>query len=310
MATRKSTTRGKTKTANAKTTKSAKTTKPSRVQSAASGRSSARAETARPTGSARTRVTLLTLRRILMMAAGLYVILAVAAGVLMSRATQELTVGYLTRDELVSRASTVFAPAMHVLYDLEIRWALVALLVISLVLPLLYLTKMERPYAARLRGRVIPWRWIDIAITSAVMLEIVALLAGVQDIVALKAIGGLAALAAVFGWLSERENENAPAPLWGAYLGGVVSGLLAWILVGIALMAASFYGIVRLPWYVYALYGTLAVGFLLMHFNQSNQHKRIRNWKDYMAVERNYLLITTLTKAAFAVILIVGLRTR
>lgn len=302
MATRKST-RGKTKTAN----KSVRSS--SRVQTASRAKATTKTEvTAARTSSSK--VSLLDLRRILMVGTALYVVLAIAAGALMDKTTAQITTGYLAKDELLSRTSTVFAPAIHVLYDLEIRWALVAILIICLILPVLYLTRMERAYANRLRGRVLPWRWIDIGVTSALMLELVALLSGVQDVMALKAVAGLVVLSAVLGWLSERENENATAPVWGAYVASLASGTLAWLIVGVSLIGTTFYGLIRAPWYVYALFGTVGVGCLLMAVNLSRQHRRLGRLKDYKVVERNYLALSTLTKVAFAVILIIGLRSR
>ncbi len=291
MATRKSTTKAKTKTRSTRST-AAKSTQVSKVNSTSSI------------------VNVIPLRRILGISAALYLVLSVAALAIMGRNTYQITVGYLAKDELASKASTVLAPAIHVLYDVEIRWALFIILILSLATPILYLTSMERRYSDALKGRVLPWRWIDLGVIGALMIEVTALMNGIQDIVALKAVVGLVAVAAALGWLSERQNEDTSTPVWGAYVVGLVSGLLAWLMIAIYMIATPFYGMVRSPWYAYALFGALTIGFALVHINQFNQHRRVGSWKNYVNVERRYLLINVFTKVAFAAILIVGLRSQ
>ncbi len=298
MATRKSTTRGKTKTTKTKTvsksrntaarsTKSTASTKPVKVQAAT--------------------VSTMGIRRVLIFASIIYAGLAAAAGFLMNNATYQLTLDYLTKDELLSRANTVLVPASRVVYDLEIKWVVVALMVLSLVLPILYLTRMERRYNQALKGRVIPWRWIDIGITSALMVETIALLSGIQSLMALKLIAGLMAVAAILGWVSERQNENAAGqPVWSGYVAGLVSCVLAWLVILGTAVSTYLFGMVRSPWFVYALYAVGIIGLGLMALNLLNQHRRKGNLRSYPVVERKYLLLNAATKAAFALVLIAG----
>ncbi len=301
MATRKSTTKAKTKTAKAKVSKPARTTK-----SAVSRVSKSQVSTKSTKVQSNAGVGTLGIRRILVLASLLYAGLAVAAGVLMNNSTYQLTVDYLTKDELLSQATTVFVPASRVVYDLEIKWAVVALMIISLVLPLLYLTRMERRYNQALKGRVIPWRWIDVGITSALMMEVIALLSGVQSLTTLKLIAGVTGLTAILGWISERQNENAPQPVWSAYVTGFIGCALTWVAIAGYAVSTHLFGFIRYPWYVYALYVFGILGLGLLSLNLLNQHRRKGNLRSYPIVERNYLLINAATKAAFAVILIVG----
>lgn len=251
---------------------------------------------------------MLDLRKILRLSTAVYVLLAAAAFAFMSRASHQITLGYLTNDTLAADTGTVFAPAARVLYDLEIRWAVIALLVFSLALPILYLTRMERRYADALRGRVLPWRWIDLAVSSALMMEVIALLSGVQDMMTLKLIGGMMAITCALGWIAERQNNDTDRPVWSAYVTSLFSGLLPWLMGAVYAVATPFYGLVRAPWYVYALYAAGLAGFGLLALNQLSQHRRLGSYKDYFSVERRYLVINLLTKLAFAGILIVGLK--
>lgn len=293
MATRKSTTKAKTKTSTAK----------SRSTKAVSRAS----VPARSSTTVKSSVNLLKIRRLLIIASSLYALLAIVAGVIMKGASYELTVGYLTKDELASKASTVLAPAIHVLYDVEIRWIVVALLVLSLVAPILYLTSLEKRYGAALKGRVLSWRWIDLAVTGAIVTETVALLNGIQDIMVLKLLAGLVVIGCILAWISEKQNENASAPVWNTYITSLISWSLPWLLIIVYMIGTMFYGMARSPWYVYAASLAALGGFGLLAWNQYNQHRRFKNWKDYLVVERNFLVINMLAKVVFVAILVIGL---
>lgn len=305
MATRKTTTRGKTNTQKAKTTKSAKVTKPVPTKTAKVTKKTVAAKVSRGSSAA---ANILQLRRLLKISVFVYAALAALAVSMMQSATYEMTIGYLTKDTLLSRTTTVFAPAVRVLYDIEIRWALVVVLALSLILPILYLTRWENRYQTALKGRVLAWRWVDLAVTSALMLEIVALISGVQDVMTLKMIAGLAVVTCALGYIAERQNENATKPVLTTYVVSLFTGALPWLVIAVSLVATPLYGLVRSPWYTYALYAAGLISFGLLAYNQFNQHRRLRNWANYIVVERNYLTISLVSKIAFAAILIAGLK--
>lgn len=222
----------------------------------------------------------------------------------MNASSYSLTLGHLAKDNLASTTHTVFAPALQSVYDVEARWLVVIVLLLSAVLPLLYLTKLKVRYAAYLNGtRMQPFRWMDIAVTGALMTEIAALLSGVSDIPTLKLIAGVVVVAAALGLIAERQNNAAAKPVRSAYLIGIFTALLPWLLIAAYATATIVYGMVRSPWYVYALYAALLAGLALQ---ARNQRMALRG-ANYLIVERNYIAISLLTKAAFAIILITGL---
>ena len=63
--------------------------------------------------------------RPLVLLAGLYVLLAVAAGYLVNSVSAQVFLGHLAKDELASRAGTVLVPAATSVYEVEFRWLLV-----------------------------------------------------------------------------------------------------------------------------------------------------------------------------------------
>lgn len=305
MATKKSTTKAKTKTTKSKTPKKPATQKTAATKSSAKTTIAPAKKTEKVLPSQS--VDMATLRRLHVGAVVCFLGAALAALFFMGSQTHQLTIGHLAKDSLLSDNRTVFAPAVRVLFDVEVRWLVIVTMFMSAVLPLLYITKLEARYKERLQtSRVVPWRWIDLALTSALMVETVALLSGIQDIMALKLIGALTAVTYGLRWLGERQNNQGGAVDWSAYHISLFSGLVPWLMIAAYAVSTGLYGMVRMPWFVYALYGGGLVGFVGMAANQLKSYRQPT--LNYQMIERNYVNLNVLTKLGFAVILIIGLR--
>lgn len=248
------------------------------------------------------------LRKLHVASALIYVVLAIVAGALMKAVVSvPLTVGYVTRNELLSTTNTVFAPAQHVLYNLDLRWAVIAVLAVSAFFSLLRMTRLEVAESEGLKIKVQPWRWVDLAVTGAVMVEVAAALYGIQSLDTLKLVGALTVFSLVLAWIAERENSGATKFVKGAYVASIVSGLVVFAVFASYGWATMVYGMVRFPWYAYALFASSVVTAALVTVNQYKGFRGVKTWANYLFVERNYLLISLASKVAFAVILIVGL---
>lgn len=314
MATKKTTTKAKTKTtkkpaartAAAKTTRSTKSAKVTKKPAAKKAVAKPATKSAAISKATKTAVlTTDTLRKLNFVKAFLFAALAVAAGVLMTNASYALTVGYQAKDELISltQSKTAFVHGAQSVLDVEVRWLVVATLVLAAVFSLLAATRMRQKYEATLVDGVSPMRWIAWGVTSALMVKVIALLSGVSDILTLKLLTGLMLVTCTLAWIAEKRNKQAGRPVWSEFVVSLFTGLLPWLLIGGYAVSTWVWGLIRYPWYVYALYASTIIGFSLLTVNQ---YKRISGWKNTLVVERNYLLIGLLTKTAFAVILILA----
>ena len=305
MATKKTTTKAKTKTTKAaKSTSSRAATKKAKASSAAPAVSAATAAVV--TGRNPKSLTVNRLSELQRLSAGLFVLLAIAAGYLIKTTTINLTFGYLTNDDLASKTQTIFTPAIHSIYDVNIRWVVVAIMALSAVLPLLWTFSWKRQYQVNVDAETMPQRWLDNALTLALIVETIAALSGIHDLGALKMTAGLVAVSAVFGWLADHQNRGANKPKWSAYFLGIAAAGLAWLYIGLTAVATWFYGIVRYPWYVYALYGTTFIGFWLIWYLQRQQYRTGNKWK-FAVLEQDHILTNIFIKASFALVLIIGL---
>lgn len=235
------------------------------------------------------------------------VILAGLAVALMAPAVFPVTLSYLTRDALLSTDNTVFVPAERVQWDIDLRWVLVGLLVFGALYSLLLLTRWRGTYEKAQNGRIWFWRWVYLALSFALMVEMVAVLTGIYDVFTVKLLGALTGAGFALAWLSERQNEKSKQRVLSAYVLGAVSVLIPLKIIGWHALSTTVYGLVRLPWYVYAAQAAVALGTILIFVSLWLSNTRRRRSADYRVVERNYLTLTLLTQAAFAIVLIVGL---
>lgn len=314
MATSKSTSKAKTKTTKKKPTvkAAAKTTKSTAVKAKKTTAKKVPAKAKKPVAKAAVTPATTTgrfafVKRPHVLFGGSLAILAVAAGFFVNTFSAQVLLGHLAKDELASRAGTVLAPAAHVLYDVEIRWLLVALLSITAVFAILRGTRLKAKDDAGVAAGVQPLRWIDFAITGALSFEIVALINGLQDVVALKLSLAFIILAAVFAWLFERENAATGKPSKSLYLTSLAAVALPIILLATTIGATYVYGIVRSPWWAYAAAVVVAIALVktvrLQWTTLRAQGKKL----DYVALDRKYNILSVVSKVALAAVLIIGL---
>lgn len=295
----------RTRTAAAKTTRATKTTKAASKPVVKKQTAVKKTDVTVKTKSKSTVLTTNTLRRLNVIKALVFAGLAVAAGFLMNSATYALSVGHAAKDQLLSLTGgqTVFVPGRTVLMDVEIRWVVVTIMAIAALLSLLAATRLRRRYEASVLAGVSSMRWIGWGITTALMVETIALLSGVSDLWVLKTIAGLMLVTCTLAWIVEKRLVQAGRPIWSEFIVSLFTGALPWLIIFGYAISTWVWGLVRYPWYVYALYASTLIGFTLLTVNQ---YKRISGWRNALVIDRNYLLIGLATKAAFAIILILG----
>ncbi len=233
---------------------------------------------------------------------------AVALIAMIRSNTVPINILFITKEALTSQAQTVFVPGMRNWFDAPIAYMAAIALLISGGIAIYRITRGELAYHQELKKAQSPLRWIDLGISSAITIEIVALLAGISDPVTVKLCAGAIVLTCALSWLADKQNTQAKTPDYSAFGIGVVSGILPWLAILGSLLFTAIYGMIRLPWYSYALVFAVLVGFCLIGLNQLQGIRKVKNWKSYNFVERNYLVIDIGIKVALVGILLAGLR--
>ncbi len=300
-----------TKTAKASTKTTSTTTKkvaPKKtVLAKETSKTPATAKTSTPGKVKKPRTALDASTKLRIFSAVVFTGLAVAAVLLMTSAAYTLTVSYLTRDALASQATTVFAPGSQAIMDVEVRYALALLLGVAAVFALISATVLRKRYQQQVNYGVVPLRWIGLGIILAIMAEIVLALSGAQDLAVIKLVSGLMFIYVIFAYLTERRHALGLSSK-ATFLGGLAALSLPVLLVVGYSLNTYIYGMIRYPWYVYAVQVTFIVGLLLITKNQLKQIKMKKKWTDPVFVEKKYAMINFLALSVFAAILILGLQ--
>jgi hypothetical protein len=140
-----------------------------------------------------------------------------------------------------------------------------------------------------------PARWIEYALSSSLMMVVIAMLVGIYDIASLILIFALNATMILFGWLMELHNQTTERTNWTAYWFGCFAGAVPWVAVAIYLAGAD-----SPPAFVYGIFASLFVFFNVFAVNMLLQYKRAGRWSDYLYGERVYMLLSLFAKSLLA----------
>ncbi len=192
-------------------------------------------------------------------------------------------------------------PAQRTLFDLPIGPAVALFFLLSAIAHLVVAFPARGWYERRLARGINPARWIEYALSSSVMIVVIATLSGVQEIGTLIAIFGVNAAMNLFGWSMELGNENRRTVQWSHYLFGCLAGIVPWIVISIALLtSATAPGAAPIPGFVIAIFVSLFISFNIFAFNMVLQYRRTGRWSDYLYGERVYMFLSLFAKTLLA----------
>jgi hypothetical protein len=211
--------------------------------------------------------------------------------------TAPVVSSYLAFDQ----ATATLVPAQRQLFELPIGPAVAAFFFLSATAHALLALPARGWYEDRLARGQNPARWIEYALSSSVMIVVIAELSGVQEVGTLVAIFGANAAMNLFGWSMEAANEGRPRVQWLHYLFGCVAGIVPWLVIGIALWtAATAPGAAAIPGFVIAIFVSLFISFNVFAINMVLQYRHVGPWADYLYGERTYMLLSLFAKSLLA----------
>jgi hypothetical protein len=240
-------------------------------------------------------VTLPGLRRFNAVMALLHLIQAGAILALSSAFALPVTASFLQADPAGGLTSDP-----RVLFDLRIGPLVAAFLVLSAIAHAVVATVGARRYEADLERGINRARWIEYALSSSLMIVVIAMLVGIYDVAALLLIFAANASMILFGWVMEVHNQTTRATDWLSYWFGVFVGAIPWVAIGIYLFGPTALGNEGPPGFVYGIFGSIFVFFNVFALNMILQYRRVGRWCDYLYGERVYVLLSLTAKSALA----------
>ncbi len=142
-------------------------------------------------------------------------------------------------------------------------------------------------------------RWIEYSLSASLMIVLIAMLAGIWELVALIAIFAVNAAMILFGLLMERGSRPGPGADWLPFWFGAAAGFVPWIAISIQL-ARGQAETGAVPGFVYGIFFTLLVLFALFAVNMWLQYRQVGRWRDYLFGERGYIVLSLIAKSALA----------
>jgi hypothetical protein len=191
------------------------------------------------------------------------------------------------------------------LFELPFGIMVASFLLISAIAHALIALK-SKVYFRDLQLGINKFRWFEYALSSSVMIVLIATLFGIYDIASLILIFIVNATMNLFGLLMEQLNSGAEKKKvnWGPFIWGSIAGIAPWIAILLYMFGTGSFD--RVPWFVWAIVGTYFVAFNTFPINMILQYKRVGKWANYLFGERVYIILSLAAKSLLAWLVLFG----
>lgn len=234
----------------------------------------------------------------------LMIFLATSVIQTISEFSPKITQFYLTYNVQTQSLET----ASRVLFELPFGILVAVFLLLSALAHALIAIpkKLNDRYNNDLLKGINSFRWFEYALSSSIMIVLIATLFGIYDIASLILIFVVNASMNLFGLVMEQLNyyKNDGKINWGPFVWGSFAGLAPWVAILIYMFGTGNFDSV--PWFVWAIVGTYFVAFNTFPINMILQYKKIGKWKDYLYGERTYIVLSLVAKTILAWLVLFG----
>ncbi|MEX0768803.1 MAG: heliorhodopsin HeR [Microthrixaceae bacterium] len=181
--------------------------------------------------------------------------------------------------------------------------AIVMFLVLAAADHLLVSSPKIRPWYEANLGKGINYaRWIEYSISASLMILLISLLFGINNLYALIAIFGVNASMILFGLLMEQVNQDRSNVNWLPFIFGCLAGIIPWAILVISVVVSSTESTSgnQIPTFVYVIFVTEFLLFNCFAINQWLQYRSKGKFADYLYGEKVYLVLSLVAKSALA----------
>lgn len=202
-------------------------------------------------------------------------------------------------------ATKSLEPASKELFKLPFGILVASFLLISAIAHGLIVLNSKK-YSSDLKIGINSFRWYEYALSSSIMIVLIATLFGIYDIASLILIFIVNASMNLFGLEMEKLNSGAKKTKvnWGPFISGSIAGIAPWVAILLYMLGTGNFDMV--PWFVWAIVGTYFVAFNTFPINMVLQYKGVGKWKDYLYGERVYIILSLAAKSILAWLVLFG----
>ena len=231
-------------------------------------------------------------------------------GLIMVVLTEEVwfpvTTNFLRYDAVTQQIS----PNFSTLFELPLGPMIALFMFMSAIAHYSVSTFGYKWYVANISKGINPARWYEYAISSSLMIVIIAMLSGLTDAAALVLLIGCNASMNLFGYSMELQNQYTTKTSWINFNFGSVAGALAWVAVLMYFIGAAADSTGNIPAFVYVATGTLVLFWITFPLNMILQYKKVGKWKDYLYGEKGYIILSLVSKSLLAWTIFFGIQAR
>ncbi len=227
-------------------------------------------------------------------------LLHLVQGILMIVLSNDKTYPIYTNFLKFDLATRSLTPDPRLAYELRFGPAVAAFLLLSAIAHLALSTFGYRWYVEKLKKGMNPARFYEYALSSSLMIVLIAMLVGVWDLGTLIVMFGINAMMNLFGIMMELHNQTTKKTDWTAFIYGCIAGIVPWIVIVLYFLGALNSAGAKPPAFVYAIIPTIFVFFNIFALNMFLQYKKVGPWKDYLFGERVYIVLSLVAKTALA----------
>jgi hypothetical protein len=195
-------------------------------------------------------------------------------------------------------------------WEINLGYAIASFLLMSAVAHFLTITPgIWKWYLKNLSHEMNLIRWWEYALSSSVMICVIAALSFINDASILFLIFVTNACMNLFGAMMEKHNSALKEAKgldyktdWTGYIYGVIAGIAPWIVTGIYFFVTidRVGSEVEVPDFVYWIFPTLSVFFNLFAINMFLQYMKWGPWKNYLFGEKTYIFLSLAAKTVLA----------
>lgn len=155
-------------------------------------------------------------------------------------------------------------------------------------------------YVKNLKSGINYARWYEYAISSSIMIVVIATLCGINELSSLILIFALNATMNLFGLVMELHNQTTKMTDWTSYIFGSLAGLTCWVVLGVYFFGAVLTSSDSVPTFLYFIFVSIAAFFNVFAINMILQYRRKGRWADYLYGEKVYIVLSLTAKSALA----------
>ncbi|MFP4078147.1 MAG: heliorhodopsin HeR [Candidatus Izemoplasmataceae bacterium] len=199
-----------------------------------------------------------------------------------------------------------YGPVTQTLFDLPFGILVAVFLLLSALFHFLISGPLKTKYLEKIEKGINPFRWYEYALSSSIMIVLLAAMFGLLSIEAIVLIFVTNALMNLFGLLMEKMNPlDRQNTDWTAHVFGWVAGITPWVLIVVYMLNNG--DLSKLPWFVIPGLLFYFLTFNLFAFNQYFQYKQVGPWKRYFYGERMYVWLSLFGKSILAWFVFIGI---